>query len=332
MGGLRQQIPVTFWTMTFATLAISGIPPFAGFFSKDEILWRAYQANWVYWMVGAVTALITSFYMFRLWFLTFFGKYRGAAGASYGHEEHRGHGTHLGRTDRSPARAHDSAGTGRSAPRGQGHGGIHESPQVMLVPLLILAILSLVGGWIGVPGSLGGGNRFDKFLGAVFRVSTPTAIAQLSTASEAATPEQTTEGTEPKTGHATELIFTGISVALAFLGLFLAWLLYHARPELPDRISASAHGLYSAIANKYWIDELYAAIFVKPLIAVSSIVFWRGVDQGVIDATLDGSADSARELSDEVRHMQSGNLRSYAGWVAIGATAVIAYMVWVGTR
>ena len=92
------------------------------------------------------------------------------------------------------------------------------------------------------------------------------------------------------------------------------------------------HGLYGAVANKYWIDELYAWIFVKPLIAISGIVFWRGIDQGVIDATLDGSADGARELSNEVRHMQSGNLRSYAGWISIGATAVIAYMVWVGRR
>jgi NADH-quinone oxidoreductase subunit L len=90
--------------------------------------------------------------------------------------------------------------------------------------------------------------------------------------------------------------------------------------------------LYSAVANKYWIDELYAAIFVTPLVAISRVVFWRTVDQGLIDGTLDGSADSARELSDEVRHMESGNVRSYAAWVAIGATAVIAYMVWVGTR
>jgi NADH-quinone oxidoreductase subunit L len=109
-------------------------------------------------------------------------------------------------------------------------------------------------------------------------------------------------------------------------------LLYHRKPALPARIAASAHGLYSAVANKYWIDELYAWIFVKPLIAISGVVFWRGIDQGVIDATLDGSADTAREMSDNLRHMQSGNLRSYAGWVAIGATAVIIYMVWVGLR
>jgi NADH-quinone oxidoreductase subunit L len=324
MGGLRKRIPWTFWTMTSATLAIAGIPPFAGFFSKDEILWRAYQASWIYWLVGLVTAFLTSFYMFRLWFMTFFGEYRGAAGASHGDEEHAAPGTHLGSDSRA----------GAPAPHGNehGHGGIHESPAIMLVPLVILAVLSLVGGWVGIPGSLGGGNHFDKFLGPVFRSSTPNVNAGRTLPGEVAPPEQTTEGTEPKTGHAAEITFTGISVGAGLLGLFLAWLLYLGRPELPDRIAASFHGLYSAVAHKYWIDELYAWLFVKPLIALSGTVFWRGIDQGVIDATLDGSADGARELSDEVRHMQSGNIRSYAAWVAVGATAVIAYMVWVGLR
>jgi NADH-quinone oxidoreductase subunit L len=319
MGGLRKHIPVTFWTMTIATLAIAGIPPFAGFFSKDEILWRAYQASWIYWLIGLFTAFLTSFYMFRLWFMTFFGEYRGAAGASHGHEEHAGHGTHLGRDEAAATAAH-----------GHGHGGIHESPPIMLVPLVILAILSLVGGWIGIPGSLGGGNHFDKFLAPVFRSSTPNVNAGHAQAGEVAPPEQTTEGAEPKTGHSTEIIFTGISVSAGLLGFFLAWLLYLRRPELPDRIAASFHGLYSAVAHKYWIDELYTWLFVKPLVAFSGIVLWRGVDQRVIDGTLNGSADGARELSDEVRHMQSGNIRSYAAWVAVGATALIAYMVWVG--
>ncbi|HJT69690.1 MAG TPA: NADH-quinone oxidoreductase subunit L [Terriglobales bacterium] len=321
MGGLRKKIPWTFWTMTIATFAIAGIPPLAGFFSKDEILWRAYQTSWIYWLVGVFTAFLTSFYMFRLWFMTFFGEYRGAAGAEHGHEEHAGHGTHLGR---------DDSRVGAPAPRGHGHGGIHESPAIMLVPLVILALLSFVGGWIGVPGSLGGGNHFDKFLGPVFRSSTPVVSTDHAQSGEAAPPEQQTEGAEPKTGHSTELMFTGISVAAGLLGLLLAWVLYGRRTDLPDRIAASIHGLYTTVAHKYWIDELYAWLFVKPLIAISGTVFWRGIDQGVIDATLNGSADSARELSDEVRHMQSGNVRSYAGWVAIGAAAVIIYMVWVG--
>ncbi|HZR66315.1 MAG TPA: NADH-quinone oxidoreductase subunit L [Terriglobales bacterium] len=319
MGGLRKHIPWTFWTMTIATVAIAGIPPFAGFFSKDEILWRAYQVSWIYWLVGVVTAFLTSFYMFRLLFMTFFGEYRGAAGAEHGHEEHAGHGTHLGR---------DDSRTGVSAPHG--HGGIHESPAIMIGPLVVLAILSIVGGWIGVPGSLGGSDRFDKFLGPVFRSSTPLVSNQSAQSGEAVPPEQQTEGAEPETGHSTELMFTGISVAAAFLGLLLAWVLYGRATDLPDRIATSIHGLYTAVAHKYWIDELYAWLFVKPLIAISGVVFWRGIDQGVIDATLNGSADGARELSDEVRHMQSGNVRSYAGWVALGAAAVIIYMVWVG--
>ena len=329
MGGLWKKIPWTWGTMLIATCAIAGIPGLSGFFSKDEILWRAYQASWAYWLVGVVTAFMTSFYMFRLMFMTFAGEYRGAAGSSHGHEEHAGHGTHLGR---------DAAGEA-PAPRapaphdhGHGHGGVHESPWVMLGPLVVLAILSVIGGYVGVPGSLGGSNRFDKFLGPVFRSTTPAVNAEHAEAGATVPPEQTTEGQEPKTGHSTELMFTGISVAAGLLGLFLAWLLYSAKPDLPDRIADSLHALYTAVANKYWVDEMYATIFVKPLIGISTLVFWRGVDQTVIDGTLNGGAAGARELSDEVRHMQSGNLRSYAGWVAIGAACVVAYMVWVGTR
>jgi len=295
MGVLRKKIPWTFWTMTMATFAIAGIPPLAGFFSKDEILWRAYEANGIYWLVGLVTAFITSFYMFRLWFMTFFGEYRGVPDDSH---------------------TYDGSRTGVSAPHGHGHSGIHESPKVMLVPLLILAVLSFAGGWVGIH------NRFDNFLAPVFESS---AIAATTFEGGAAT-----RGGQEGPGVETTLMI--ISVTAAVLGFLVAFLLYNRKPELPARIAASVHGLYSAVANKYWIDELYAWILVKPLIAISGIVFWRGIDQGVIDGTLDGSADGARELSDEVRHMQSGNLRSYAGWISIGATAVIAYMVWVGRR
>jgi NADH-quinone oxidoreductase subunit L len=293
MGGLWRRIPWTFGTMTIATIAIAGIPPLAGFFSKDEILWRAYEANWIFWLVGLVTAFITSFYMFRLWFMTFFGEYRGEAKASHGHGDLRA-----------------------GAPAPHGHGGIHESPKVMLVPLVILAVLSFAGGWVGIH------NRFDNFLAPVFQSS---AIAATTFEGGAAT-----RGGEEGPGLETTLMV--VSVAAGVLGFLLAFLLYNRKPELPARIAASVHGLYTAVANKYWIDELYAWIFVKPLIAISGVVFWRGIDQGVIDATLDGSADTAREVSDNLRHMQSGNLRSYAGWVAIGATAVIVYMVWVGLR
>jgi NADH-quinone oxidoreductase subunit L len=308
MGGLRKKIPWTFWTMTAATLAISGIPGFSGFFSKDEILWRSYQASWVYWLVGVITAFITSFYMFRLWFMTFFGEYRGEADTEHGHGGHS---------------ASDAHG-------GHGHGGIHESPRVMVIPLVVLAVLSVVGGYVGVPGSLGGNNRFDKFLGPVFHGSAP--AKEHSTAlGEKGAPEQETEGPEPQKAVSTELMFTGISVVAAFLGLGLAWQLYYRRPELPDKVAASFSGVYEVVLHKYYVDEFYGALFVKPLINFSTRILWQGVDQKIIDAAVNDAGDGAKHVSDEVRHMQSGNIRSYAGWVAAGSAVVIAFMIWMWT-
>ena len=317
MGGLRKKIPWTFWTMTAATFAIAGIFPFAGFFSKDEILWRAYQANWIYWLIGVFTAFLTSFYMFRLWFMTFFGEYRGGLETSQGHQI---------------AADHSRAGAPAPHEHEHGHGGIHESPKVMLIPLVILAVLSVCGGWIGVPGSLGRNNQFDKFLGPVFRSTAPDVNLNHTASGEATPPEKQTEGEEPKTGHGTELIFTGISLAVAFTGLFLAWLFYLRRPLLPQQIAHALGGFYNTVLHKYYVDEIYATLFVKPLVDGSRAVLWHGIDQGVIDAAVDGSADEARDVSDTVRHMQSGNVRSYAGWVAVGAAALIAYMIWVAFR
>ena len=143
---------------------------------------------------------------------------------------------------------------------------------------------------------------------------------------------EATEAHEAEASHGTEIIFTGISVGSGFLGLFLAWLLYVSKPDLPQRIAASLGGFYHTVLHKYYVDEIYASLFVKPLIDGSTRILWHGVDQGVIDAGVNGSADGAREVSDSLRHMQSGNLRSYAGWIAAGAAAVIAYMIWMGTR
>jgi NADH-quinone oxidoreductase subunit L len=311
MGGLRTKIPWTFWTMTMATFAISGFPPFAGFFSKDAILWRAYSStyggSWVYWAIGLFTAFLTAFYMFRLWFLTFFGKYRGAAAEAHGNAEHAGHGAQLVREEHT-------------------HGGIHESPGIMLAPLVILAVLSVVGGWMGWPTALGGSNYFDKFLEPALHVTAPGASA--GEVSESAH-EQATEHSEQ---GAKEVGFTTISVIAAGFGLMLAWLLYYRRPELPQRIANSLGGFYYAVVNKYYVDEFYAALFVKPLVEGSTRILWQGVDQRVIDTTINSSADGAREFSDSARHIQSGNLRSYAGWVAAGAAVVIAYMTWMGTH
>jgi len=276
MGGLRSYIPWTFLTMGIATLAIAGIPPLAGFWSKDEILWKAYQVSWVYWLIGLITAFITSFYMFRLLYMTFFGDYRGATVNEHGHGSH----------------GHDA----------DGHGEPHESPMVMLIPLMILALLSLVGGLVGI------GNRFENFLAPVFGA---TEVAESAS-------------------RATEWLLMGISVLAAASGWILAYVLYCARPELPQKIADRLNGVYEAVVHKYYVDELYAALFVKPLIDGSTRILWQGVDRKVIDAAVNDAGYGADHVSDKVRHMQSGNIRSYASWIAAGAAAVIAFMVWMG--
>jgi NADH-quinone oxidoreductase subunit L len=303
MGGLRHHIPWTFWTMTAATFAIAGFPPFAGFFSKDQILWKAFSGehgSWVFWAIGVFTAFLTSFYMFRLWFLTFFGEYRGETATGHG-DDH----------------VHAVSDSRAGAPAPHGHGGIHESPTIMLIPLVILALLSICGGWAG-------GERFDKFLSPVLHAGvTANSLEEVG----AATPVS-----EQKEHGVSEGLLESISVLAAASGLFLAWLLYQKRPQLPQEIAHALGGFYEAVVHKYYVDEIYAAVFVKPLIDGSTRILWHGIDQDVIDATLDNSAEGAREVSDAVRHMQSGNLRSYAGWIAAGAAVVIAYMVWMGTR
>jgi len=281
MGGLRQYIPLTFLTMTVATVAIAGIPPFAGFFSKDEILLRAYVANPVYWVIGLFTAFLTSFYMFRLLFMTFFGDYHG--GTANAHDEPHGHGDH-------------------------GHGTPHESPMVMLVPLMVLAVLSAFGGF------LNWGGRFEHFLAPVFSSG-----EGVERASEAV-------------GQGLKYGLMGASVAAALLGWFLARLLYRTSPDLPQKIADALGGFYNAVVHKYYVDEIYATLFVKPLVEGSTRILWHGVDQGVIDAAINDTADGARHVSDAARHMQSGNLRSYAGWIAAGGALVIAYMIWMGVR
>jgi len=261
--------------MTIATIAIAGIPPFAGFFSKDEILWRAFSSGpngWIFWLIGVTTAGITSFYMFRLWFMTFFGELRRPSDATdHGHDSH----------------GHDDHGHGNEP---------HESPWIMLAPLVILAALSIGGGFIGV----------QDFLKPLF-------------------------GQPEEGAHNTELLLTAISVAVALIGFGFAWFFYYKNPEKPAVIAAKIRGLYTLVYNKYYIDELYGALFTRPLLRLSTSVLWRGIDVGVIDSTVNEAGLAAQEASRNVRKMQSGNLRSYAGWVAIGAAVVIAYMIWTGT-
>jgi NADH-quinone oxidoreductase subunit L len=167
---------------------------------------------------------------------------------------------------------------------------------------MILALLSLFGGFVGW------GNHFEHFLAPVFGA---------------------TEAVEASS-HGTELVLMGVSVAVALAGWWLAYLLYYKRQDLPQKIADSLGGFYQAVVHKYYIDELYGVIFVKPLVEGSTRILWQDVDRKMIDAAVNDAGDGARQVSDEVRHMQSGNIRSYAGWIAAGAAVVIASMIWLG--
>jgi NADH-quinone oxidoreductase subunit L len=318
MGGLKPLIPKTFWVMTIATFAIAGFPPFAGFFSKDEILAQTFMSPYggpVLWAIGVITAGLTSFYMFRLWFMTFFGKLK-LGEVDVGEEAHAataplqaGHG--------GSAKSH-----GHADDQAHGHGGMHESPWVMLAPLMVLALGSIVAGWVGVPEFMGGRNEIGHFLAPA--IQTPAGVAASAHLPETPGREERTEST------GLEWALAGTSVGVAALGLWLAWLFYYKRPELPERITARIHGLYLMVLHKYYVDEGYNAIFVKPLLALSTVVFWRGIDQGVIDGLVNGAGETSKKIGNELRLMQSGNIRSYAAWVAAGGALVIAYMIWLG--
>jgi NADH-quinone oxidoreductase subunit L len=293
MGGLRKYMPKTFWCMTVATFTIAGFPPLAAFFSKDEILWATWASgNHVLWLIGLIAAAMTSFYMFRLWFMTFFGEYRGAQteDAHHGHDSHDAHGTP------------------------------HESPMIMIIPLMILALLSIVGGWVGVPAALGGSDHFDHFLNPVF-----TTYAPAPGATEAAPASHEEE-------RSTEIAFMLISVGAAAIGLLGAWFLYYKRTDLPAKMAAAAGGLYTFVLDKYKVDEFYGAAIIRPIVLASTNILWKGIDATLIDGAVNESAAGAQDISDGMRHMQSGNIRSYAGWVAFGAAVVIAFMVWKGVR
>jgi NADH-quinone oxidoreductase subunit L len=279
MGGLRKKIPVTFWTMFIATLAIAGIPGFAGFFSKDAILEAAKDgpyANFILWLLGVAGAGLTSFYMFRLIFLTFFGAPR--------YDEHKVH--------------------------------VHESPKNMTIPLMVLAFFAIFGGWFAAPKLIGGVDYFEKFLSPVFSASASAADAMAAASNEtAASPAM-------QLAHA----LTGWPVIVAILGLLVAWWFYIKNPEVPKRLAKNVHALYLLLLDKYYVDEIYAALIVRPLLWISTNVLWHVVDEGLIDGTVNGTATVARESGSQARKLQSGNARSYAAWVILGAVAFTALL------
>jgi NADH-quinone oxidoreductase subunit L len=282
MGGLSKKIKWTFRTMFVGTLAIAGIPPLAGFFSKDSILLSAYQSEnggpnvgHILYAAGLFTALLTSFYMFRLIFLTFFGKER--------YDEHHVH--------------------------------VHESPKSMLVPLAILAVLSIVGGWLAAPAFWGKPDYFAKFLEPVF-----------------AAPNGSEAGTAEAVAHALETPLAIVAVIIAALGGLAAWWLYLKQPDKPHALAKSFGGAYQTLLHKYYVDEFYNAAVVRPLIWLSTNVFWKTVDVSIIDGAVNGIAEGITVVGDGTRRTQSGNTRSYAVWVVVGAIVIVVVIFWPHVR
>jgi NADH-quinone oxidoreductase subunit L len=263
MGGLRKKLPVTFAVTTIGVLAIAGFFPFSGFFSKDAILAAAFiqGANGrALWFVGLVTALLTSFYMFRLWYLAFIGKPRGETG------EH------------------------------------HATPWSMLGPLVVLALLSIGGGWIS--GAWMGVGRFGAFLAPAVGV----------------------RAAEAGSAHL-ELMLSIVAVAVALVGWLAADLLYRQKSARPAQLAAIFSGSYKMLDHKYYVDELYGATVVKPLLGFSTYFLGWVVDKALLGGTawlLGGIATFAGAL---LQRWQSGNIRSYAAWLAAGAAAVLLFVL-----
>jgi NADH-quinone oxidoreductase subunit L len=307
MGGLRKRIPVTFLTMTMGVFAIAGVPPWAGFFSKDEILYRTFAdvdnpISKLLWAVGLVTAGITSFYMFRLWFKTFFGAERFNEGHAL--EEH-GAAVHASSTSTLTLEAeHDE----EHAPHAH---GVHESPWIMLLPLVVLALLSFVGGWVGVPVAMHGHNEFEQFLDPVFQ--------SVGTLENVAAP-----GHE---SHGLELGLAAISVATAAVGFFFAWIFYYKKPGTAAGLAKRFAPVYALVQHKFYVDEIYQAVFVTGLLGFTRIFLYGLGDRFGVDGFGKFASWVAMDFGEAARRMQSGNLRSYAGWLALGAALVMAVMI-----
>jgi NADH-quinone oxidoreductase subunit L len=268
MGGLRTMLPTTHWTMLVATLAIAGIFPLAGFWSKDEILAAAIKSgglNVLWWLVGAATAFLTAFYMFRLYYMTFHGN-------------------------------------SRMEPEVAAH--VHESPPAMRVPLVALAVLSILGGFLGVPPE---GGMLHRFVEPVFH------------------PAVALSGHH----HAfsfVDILLMLISLALAIASWFMAYRFYVREPQLPAQWAQRWQALYTLSANKYFVDEGYAKAIVRPIHRFA-VGLWQIFDVKVIDLIVNGIARAVALIGDVIQPVQTGYVRTYALWVAFGALCILWFIV-----
>ncbi len=303
MGGLWRKIPITFWTMTAGVVAISGIPPLAGFFSKDEILYQTFTSPMLgaklLWFFGLLTAGLTAFYMFRLYFLTFFGENRATVAQAHTPEPTHHAEASKGMAEASTAHVAPHAAVHGPDTHGSHTGEPHESPWTMLGPLVILALLACFGGALGLPGEH---NFLHNFLNPVLQV------AHAGEAAESAT---------------LEITLAVVSTLTAVTGAGIAYIFYMARPALPQQLATQFRGFYLLLLEKYRIDELYDAVLVRPLVRFSRFVLSGLVDGGLVNGTGFGLGAGVRGLGAVAQRMQSGNIRSYAGWLAFGAAVLL---------
>jgi NADH-quinone oxidoreductase subunit L len=362
MGALKKYLPVTFATMMIATLAIAGIVPLSGFFSKDEILFRAFLANKAIWAIGIVTAFMTAFYMFRLMSMTFFGTYRGPAWETAGHAavsvaalhgvphpaDPHAHGkahkkdheiTH------GPAEPHDHSPD--EDDKHGGHGawhGPHESPTPMTFPLMTLAIGAIVAGFVGVPAALGGNNAIEHFLEPSF-----TAEAHLSPTEPAAARPEPVEGAgEAHASRRVELGLMAFSVLIALAGIGLAYRFYVKNPEISEHLAERWAGVHRLLLNKYYVDEFYGATFIAATFNAARGL-WT-VDRNVVDGAVNGTGKltvvsswfsgltdrtivdglvnlvgwSVQESSHAFRRLQTGLVQNYALLMLFGIFAFVS--------
>jgi NADH-quinone oxidoreductase subunit L len=361
MGGLKKYLPVTFVTMLIGTLAIAGIPPFSGFFSKDEILFRAFLSNKFVWVMAVASALMTAFYMFRLMAMTFWGSYRGPAWEAAGHGASHGaqvpapaaHAAH------DPHAAHDDAAHGG----GHGHGawhGPHESPSAMTIPLQVLAVGALVAGLIGIPAALGGGNAIEHFLEPSFTAQAvasheaegaPAAEATAAGVHEA--PAAGEHEAAPHVSRGLELGLMAFSVLIAALGIGLARKFYVTSPEISDNLAAQFAGAHRVLSNKYYVDELYGAtaiggtfaagrgLWVVDRVVVDGAVNGTGwitvvtawfsalTDRTVVDGMVNLVGGTVQESSHVFRRLQTGLVQNYALLMIFGVFGFVSIYLFV---
>jgi len=296
MGGLKKYMPITYAVFIIAALSAGGVPGFAGFFSKDEIIWSAYAAHTpvgkLVWLMGTAVAFLTPFYTFRLIFLTFHGENRGV----HQSEEAHGHDPH--------GSSHSAHGSGHDSSH-DSHGGhhIHESPKIMTIPLMILAIGAVAAGWVGIPPILGGGAHFAEFLKPV--VGHPQF-----------------HGT-----HAEEWTVMGLSTTIALLGIALAALMYLRKSDLPEKISKQFSPIYNLLYHKYYIDELYNYTIVKPTLWIAEKVLVGITDAKIIEGLVNGVPGAIGWFSQKLRKVQTGLAQHYGIFMAAGAFFIIALVL-----